>query len=222
MKPATLYPRPMVTVDVVVFSIQDGALNVLLIKRKLAPFVGQWALPGGFVRMDESLDHAALRELQEETGVKGIYLEQLYTFGEVKRDPRGRVITVAYYALTSSAGINLRARTDAVEVKWEDVSKAKNLAFDHQKIFDYALQRLRWKFEYTTAGFALLPKVFTLNDVQKMYEIVFSKPFDKGNFRKKLLSLEILEEIDIQTNVSHRPPKTYRLKSRLGEIVEII
>src|SRR4030042_4622577 len=142
------FPKPSVTVDIVVFTIENDELKVLLVKRKLNPFKDKWAIPGGFVRIKESLEDAAKRELEEETGVKDVYLEQLYTFGDPERDPRGRVITVAYMALINSEKINLKATTDASEAKWFPVKKIPDLAFDHKKIFDYSLKRLRWKFEY--------------------------------------------------------------------------
>lgn len=216
------YPKPSVTVDMVVFTIKDRELKVLLVKRDVNPFKGKWAIPGGFVRINESLEEAAKRELQEETGVKDVYLEQLYSFGEPKRDPRGRVITVAYMALVNSDKINLSATTDVSEVQWSSVSKLPQLAFDHKNILEYALKRLRWKFEYTTVAFSLLPEKFTMSRLQAIYEIVFNKQFDKRNFSKKLLSLGILKEEEIKKDVSHRPPQLYSLKADIGEIVEIL
>lgn len=216
------YEKPSVTVDIVIFTIQDNDLKALLVKRDIEPFKGKWAIPGGFVRMHENLENAAKRELQEETGVKNVYLEQLYTFGEPKRDPRGRVITVSYMALVNPDNLNLKASTDASDAQLFSVRKLPRLAFDHDKILTYALKRLRWKFEYTTVAFSLLPKEFTISQIQKIYEIVFDKTFDKRNFAKKILSLNILEERDIKRDVSHRPPRLYSLKKNIGEIVEII
>jgi len=216
------YEKPSVTVDIVIFTIEGNELKVLLVKRNVEPFKDKWAIPGGFVRIDESIEEAAKRELQEETNVKDVYLEQLYTFGDPKRDPRGRVITISYIALVNSNSMNLKASTDVSEVKLFSVSKLPTLAFDHKKIFDYGLKRLRWKFEYTTVAFSMLPKEFSLSQVQKIYEIVFNKEFDKRNFAKKILSLDILEERGIKRDVSHRPPMLYSLKKNIGEIVEII
>jgi len=218
------YPHPAVTVDVVIFTVKDKELKVLLVKRKNEPFKNKWAIPGGFVRMNESLEEATKRELFEETGVKDVYLEQLYSFGEVDRDPRGRVITIAYFALISleKAAQKLRATTDVSEVAWFPISKLPELAFDHAKILEYAKKRLRWKFEYTTVAFSLLDKKFTLSEVQKIYEIIFQKKFDKRNFRKKLLSLNILESAGKEKEVSHRPPQLFSLKKKIGEIVEIL
>ncbi|HLF53730.1 MAG TPA: NUDIX domain-containing protein [Candidatus Nanoarchaeia archaeon] len=216
------YEKPSVTVDIVIFTIQNNDLKVLLVKRDVEPFKDKWAIPGGFVRMDESLEDAAKRELQEETGVKNVYLEQLYTFGDPKRDPRGRVITVSYIALVNSENIKLEATTDVSEAQWFSVKKLPSVAFDHSKILDYALKRLRWKFEYTTVGFSLLPKEFTISGIQNIYEIVFNKKFDKRNFAKKLLAIDILDEKRIKKDVSHRPPMLYSLKKTIGEIIEII
>ncbi len=216
------YPKPAVTVDIVIFTIKDNDLKVLLVKRGIEPFKGMWAIPGGFVRINESLEDAARRELREETGVKDVYLEQLYTFGDLGRDPRGRVITVAYFALVNSENLKLKATTDVKEAKWFSVRKLPPLAFDHEKILKYALKRLRWKFEYTTVAFSLLPKKFTLSELQRIYEIVFNKKFDKRNFRKKILSLNILKKEGKKRNVSHRPPQLYSLKKKIGEIVEIL
>jgi 8-oxo-dGTP diphosphatase len=216
------YEKPSVTVDIVIFTIQDDELKVLLVKRGLEPFKDKWAIPGGFVRIQESLEEAAKRELEEETGVRDVYLEQLYSFGEPRRDPRGRVITVAYMALISSEKINLKASTDVSEVKWFSIKEVPQLAFDHRKILDYSLKRLRWKFEYTTVAFSLLTEKFTMGQIQKIYELVFDRQFDKRNFAKKILSLDILKEEEIKKEVSHRPPRLYSLKKNIGEIIEIL
>jgi len=217
------YPKPSVTTDIVIFSIKDGDLKVLLVKRGVEPFKTKWAIPGGFVKLNESLDQGATRELKEETGVSANYLEQLYTFGDVKRDPRGRVITVSYFALINSEKVKLRATTDASDAKWFSVYKLPTLAFDHKKIIDYALKRLRWKFEYTAISFSIIPKKFTLTQLQRIYEIVFHKRFDKRNFRKKLLSLNILKETKEKViDVSHRPPQLYSFTGNIEDIIEII
>jgi len=215
------YEKPSVTIDIVVFTIQNGDLKVLLVKRGIEPFKGKWAIPGGFVRIEENLEDAARRELQEETGVKNVYLEQLYTFGNINRDPRGRIITISYLALINSDKIKLKAATDASDAQWFSVKKLSSLAFDHKKILDYALKRLRWKFEYTTVAFSLLTEKFTLSELQKIYEIVFHKNFDKRNFAKKILSLKILKEEGIKKDVSYRPPMLYSLKADIGQIINI-
>ncbi len=217
------YPKPSVTVDTIIFTLRDNELKVLLVKRNIEPFKSMWAIPGGFVRIKESLEEAAKRELEEETGVKDVYLEQLYSFGDVNRDPRGRVITVAYFALVNSEKTKLEAKTDVSEARWFSASKLPSLAFDHEKILQYALKRLRWKFEYTTVAFSLLPKRFTLTQLQKIYEIVFNRKFDKRNFRKKILSLNLAEKTkEKKKDVSHRPPQLYSFGRKIGDIVDII
>ncbi|MDP3026902.1 MAG: NUDIX domain-containing protein [Nanoarchaeota archaeon] len=221
------YEKPSVTADIIIFTIQNQKLKVLLIKRGVEPFKNMFAIPGGFVKMNENLEQAAKRELEEETGVKEVYLEQLYTFGEVNRDPRGRVITVAYFALINpeKAKQELEATTDASAAEWFDVSGLPQLAFDHKKILDYAIKRVKWKFEYTTIAFSMLPKHFTLTQLQKVYETVFEKKFDKRNFRKKILSLNILESTEEkEKDVSYRPPELYSLKKSItiGKIIEMI
>ena len=187
------YERPSVTVDVVIFSLAEGDLKVLLVKRKAKPFADVWAIPGGFVHMDESLEEAAARELEEETAVSDVYIEQLYTFGDPDRDPRTRVITVAYFALVPYDAIQHRPGDDAAETAWFSVFALPQLAFDHTEILDYAFQRLRYKLEYTSVGFELLPDVFTLSELQKAYEIILGEQLDKRNFRRKILSADILE-----------------------------
>lgn len=205
------YPRPALTVDCVVFGFDDGGLKVLLIQRDLEPFQGSWALPGGFVNMDESLETAALRELREETGVHDVYLEQLYTFGDLGRDPRGRVVSVAYFALVKLSSHQVRAATDAREADWFAVSDLPELAFDHARIVDTALHRLRGKVRYAPIGFELLPKKFTLSELQHLYEAILDQPLDKRNFRKKVLGMSLLQELDeTQQDVAHRAARLYR------------
>lgn len=218
----TDFEQPSVTVDMVIFTIDEGELKTILVKRNLEPFKGKWALPGGFVRINEGLEEAAKRELMEETGVRDVYLEQLYTFGRPRRDPRGRVITVAYLALVNFNKLKLKAATDVSEVRLFTIKKLPALAFDHGEILNYALKRLRWKFEYTTVAFSMLPERFTIGQIQKLYEVVFDRKFDKRNFFKKIISLDILKEEGINREVPHRPPMLYSLKKNIGEIVEII
>jgi len=209
------YERPSVTVDIVLFTVADNDLKVLLIKRHVPPFKGMWAIPGGFVRKGETLDGAALRELREETNVKDIYLEQLYTFGDPGRDPRTWVVTVSYFALVSVDKLELKADTDAEEVTWHSMYNLPELAFDHEKILNYALERLRNKLEYTTVGFELLPSKFTLTELQRLYEIILNRPLDKRNFRKKILSLGILKSLN-ETKMEgiHRPAQLYAFSKK--------
>lgn len=210
----TRYERPSVTVDVVVFTILDEQLKVLLIKRKSWPFEGMWAIPGGFVKMDESLEAAAYRELAEETGVTSadVYLEQLYTFGEPDRDPRTRVITVAYFALVGADKLSPRAASDAEDVAWFSMYDLPPLAFDHADILDYALTRLRYKLEYSAVGFQLLPEKFTLRELQDAYEIVLGTKLDKGNFRSKLRKTNVVEMVDGFRDTGGRPARLYRFR----------
>ncbi len=208
-------PSPRVTVDIIIFTIREDDLQVLLIRRKYPPFAGCHAIPGGFVTPEESLEEAARRELLEETGLRDLYLEQLYTFGDPDRDPRGRVITVAYFALVRSDAITPRADTDAAAAEWVSMRSIPPLAFDHERILDLALQRLRAKLEYTTVGFQLLPREFTLTDLQRLYEIIYGRPLDKRNFRKKVLSLGILRTLPrSRADGAHRPARLYAFAER--------
>src|SRR5216684_1210383 len=208
---ARKYDRPSVTVDVVMMSLRQRDLQVLLVKRRSWPYEGMWAIPGGFVNMDESLETAAKRELQEETGVQDVYLEQLYTFGDPGRDPRTRVITVVYFALLDSARLQVRAASDAADVGWFSVYSLPPLAFDHENILHYALARLRGKLDYTTIAFSLLPEQFTLRELQRVYEIILHRKLDKRNFRKKILATGILEDTGAKKmEGTHRPARLYR------------
>lgn len=207
------HPHPAVTTDIVVFSVENDVLKVLLIKRKVAPHAGEWALPGGFVRIDESVDACARRELSEETGLSDVYLEQLYTFGAPDRDPRERVISVAYYALIPLNEDALKSGTDAAEATWFAVDDLPPLAFDHARIIALARARLTAKLDYSTVGLMFLPEEFTLSDVQTLYETVSGQPRDKRNFRKWLLALDVLEETGRKkSDGPHRPAMLYRLK----------
>jgi 8-oxo-dGTP diphosphatase len=205
------YERPSVTVDVLMMSLRQRDLQILLIKRRSWPDEGMWAIPGGFINMDESLETAAKRELQEETGVQDVYLEQLYTFGDPGRDPRTRVITVVYFALLDSERLQVKAASDAADVGWFSVYELPPLAFDHKQIIEYALNRLRGKLDYTTIAFNLLPEQFTLRELQRVYEIVLHKRLDKRNFRKKVLATGILEDTGAKKmEGTHRPARLYR------------
>ncbi len=209
------YPRAALTVDIVVFALDEEDLMVMLIERDLKPFQGQWALPGGFVHVDETLEEAARRELEEETGLKDIFLEQLYTFGQVDRDPRERVVTVAYYALVNLAGHDVQASTDARNAAWFSMNDLPELAFDHAQILETAQQRLRGKVRYQPIGFELLPEKFTLRQLQHLYEVILDRQLDKRNFRKKVLSMQIVQETnEIEKDVAHRAAKLYRFDQK--------
>lgn len=205
------YARPALTTDCVVFGLDEDDLKVLLIKRGLAPHKGKWALPGGFVRVGEDLEDSARRELEEETGLKKVFLEQLYTFGKPKRDPREHIVTVAYYALVNLSDHPPTADTDADEAAWFPFDDLPALAFDHAHILRTARERLRSKLRYTPIGFELLPKKFTLTQLQSLYERILEQSFDKRNFRKKLLSLEILINTgEIEKDVARRAARLFR------------
>ncbi|GJM40137.1 MAG: NUDIX hydrolase [Ardenticatenaceae bacterium] len=209
----TLFERPSVTVDVVIFSLVKNELKVLLIKRQSPPFANMWAIPGSFVQIDESLEEAAVRALADETGVEDVYTEQLYTFGDLGRDPRTRVITIAYFALVPHDAIHHKAGRDASETSWFAISKLPALAFDHAEIIDYAHTRLRYKLEYSSVGFQLLPDIFTLSELQKAYEIILAESLDKRNFRRKILTSEILEETGEKKKEGEgRPAMLYRYR----------
>lgn len=205
------YPRAALTVDCVVFGYNEGELKVLLIERGVEPFKGRWALPGGFVHVDETLDEAARRELGEEAGLENVFLEQLYTFGSVERDPRERVVSVAYYALVKLSDHRARAATDASNAEWFRISKVPKLAFDHGEILATALGRLKGKVRYQPIGFELLPPKFTLSQLQNLYEAVLGADLDKRNFRKKVLGFGLLVPLqETQMAGRHRPAQLFR------------
>ena len=207
------YPRPALTVDIVAFSVQNQKLNVLLIERAEPPFAGMWALPGGFVQIDEDLITAAERELEEETGVQGAYLEQLYTYGAPERDPRGRVISVAHFALIpSNKPIQSSGGSDAAQAQWHPIHQLPPLAFDHLEIVNYALRRLRYKLEYSAVGFELLPETFTLTEIQHTYEIILGEELDKRNFRRRILQAGIIEATQQMRTGEGRPARLYRYR----------
>jgi 8-oxo-dGTP diphosphatase len=205
------YPHPAVTTDIVVFTLRENHLEVLLIQRGSPPFQGQWALPGGFLEIDEDLDVGAARELVEETGVSDLYLEQLYTFGGKDRDPRERVITVAYLALVPTEKLKPVAGSDAAAVGWHPVDQLPPLAFDHHAIIDTARARLSAKSRYSTIACQLLPPQFTLGELQAVYEVLRGESLDKRNFRKWILSLDCIRETgEMRRNGQRRPARLYR------------
>lgn len=207
------HPRPALTVDIVVFTLQDNQLKVLLIQRKEKPYQDYWALPGGFVNMEESLEEAASRELSEETGLRQAYLEQLYTYGAPQRDPRGRVVSVAYYALIRpDAFVRLEGDTDAAQAAWFPTKTLPVLAFDHAEIITYAIHRLQYKLEYSAVGFELLPEMFTLSEIQSTYEIILGESLDKRNFRRRILEANIIELTDSLRSGEGRPARLYRYR----------
>jgi 8-oxo-dGTP diphosphatase len=206
------YQPIQVTVDIVVFTVHEQTLQVLLIERGIDPFKGRYALPGGFVRAEETLEQAAFRELLEETGTKDVYLEQLYTFGDPHRDPRGRIVTVAYYALVPNDKSPLLAGTDAAAAGWYPVSALPPLAFDHKRVVEYAVDRLRNKLEYTNVGFQLLPAKFTLSALQALHEAILGKPLDKRNFRRKVLGLGLVKPSKEMQATGRKPARLFSFR----------
>lgn len=205
------YARPALTTDCVVFGLDEEDLKILLIQRALPPFENEWALPGGFIRVGEDVDECARRELEEETDLKNVYLEQLATIGTPDRDPREHVVTVAYVALVNLIEHPPTAATDARNAAWFSFDDLPPLAFDHDKILKLARQRLRGKLRYQPIGFELLPGKFTLTQLQHLYELILEQPLDKRNFRKKVLKLGILAETnEVEKDVARRAARLYR------------
>ena len=202
----------IVTVDVVIFALRDGDLQVLLVRRRRPPSEGMWSIPGGTIGLEEDLESAAMRTLEEETGLARVFLEQLYTFGEPERDSRGRVITVSYFAVVPASDVVPRVTEDAKRVRWWPVGELPPLAFDHDSIVRYARTRLRYKLEYTAVGFELLPDEFTLSELQRAYEIVLGEELDKRNFRRKILTAGVIERADGFRVGEGRPAQLYRYR----------
>ncbi len=223
MKARPLDQNARVAVDNCIFTVLDDKLHVLLIQMKKSPFDGMWALPGGLIEDGETLDAAAARILEEQTGVKRVYLEQLYTFDGETRDPSGRVLSVAYFSLVPPEDHELRTTKKYGAVRfWEASKLPERLAYDHSEILDYALQRLQWKVQYTNVMWSLLPRKFTLSQLQNAYETVLNRALDKRNFRKKILSLGLVSPSgELSTGGRHRPAMLYRFETKRPEIVEV-
>jgi ADP-ribose pyrophosphatase YjhB (NUDIX family) len=281
---ASKFERPSVTVDMLIFTVTEEGkksyrklpekvLKLLMIKRADHPYLGQWALPGGFVMMDESLDDAALRELKEETNIDNIYMEQLYTWGDVGRDPRTRVISASYMALVDSSTLEIKASDDADDAKWFTVScklyqeqktvtekgyilqrlfklslfneedklsaiiktfktvegkvtkvvrevvESDGIAFDHAKIAEYGIDRLRNKIEYTDIAFNLMPELFTLTELQQVYEVILDTELLKANFRRKTAAM-VIETNEYTKDAGHRPSKLFRFNPNWANVTE--
>ncbi|MBR2192590.1 MAG: NUDIX hydrolase [Bacteroidaceae bacterium] len=197
------YPHPSVTTDCVIFGFDGTKLNVLLIERGIEPFKGRWAFPGGFLKMDESAEKGALRELQEETGLQGAYIKQFHTFSDPQRDPRERVLTIAYYALVKMQEV--RGGDDAAKAEWFALDKVPSLAFDHDLILRTAMKELRKQIHFEPIGFELLPEKFTIKELQLLYEAILDVKFDRRNFYNKMRHLEILTQLD--ETVKNSPKK---------------
>lgn len=204
------------SIDCVIFGFEDSELKVLLYKRAIEPEQNQWALPGGFIKRDEDLDHAAARILKEITGVDQIYMSQINAFGAVNRYPLERVITIGFYALINPGNYSIKPGIDAKEAKWFNINTKPKLVFDHDNIFDYALRKLRMKVRYEPIGFELLPGKFTLTMIQKLYEAVLGVEFDVRNFRKKLLKMNLLVKTNEKQNgVAHRAAALYKFDQQI-------
>ena len=209
---------PTITTTVVVFTLRDGGLKVLLVRRGSEPFKSMWALPGGQLGSDEDLDASAMRTLDEGTGVSGVYLEQLYTFGAPQRDPRRRTIAVCYFALVPSERLQLRAALDAEGVGWFSLDELPALAFDHAEMVQVARQRLSAKLAYSTIALQFMPERFTLSELQEVYEAILDEQMDKRNFRKRILAFDQIDETpEVRRNGSHRPARLYRARNP-GEV----
>lgn len=209
------HPRPALTVDAVVFGVGDSDLEVLLVRRGEPPFRGMWALPGGFVHEQEPVETACRRELLEETGLDGLYLEQLRTFSSPGRDPRGWTVTVAHVALVRSREHAAVAGTDAEAARWVPLGRARNLAFDHDEILAAARAHLRDRARRAPLGFALLPRRFSLSALQRVYEAVLGRSLDKRNFRRKILETGVLRETGtVERGVAHRPSALFAFDAK--------
>ena len=212
------YPRPAVTTDCVIFGYDGKELKVLLIERGIEPFKGCWAFPGGFLNMDEDALAGARRELKEETGLENAFIEQFHTFSEPGRDPRGRVITIAHYALVKIQEVE--GGDDAAQARWFSIGEVPPLAFDHDRILRMAMSRLKEKIHFEPVGFELLPDVFTMPQLQNLYEAILEVHFDRRNFASKMLKLGILEDTgDRPAGASSRIPVSYRFnKEKYNEL----
>jgi 8-oxo-dGTP diphosphatase len=210
------FQNPAVTVDCIVFGYTSNTLQVLLIRRGITPYKNKWALPGGFIKINETLEEAAMRELKEETGLENVYMEQLFTFGEVERDPRERVISIGYFALIPlNKGENVKGGTDADEARWFDVKHLPPLAFDHHKILQTAIDRLRAKITYQPIVFELLQQKFIFSDLENIYETILQVKLNRRNFRTKILATGLVKELnEYMTNVPFRPPKLFQFERK--------
>ncbi len=220
--PALPHPYPRVAVDAVLFTIAERRLQTLLVKIKKGPFAEQWAFPGGLVQMGESLDEAARRELFEKTGVQDLYLEQLYTFGETQRDPTAQTVAVAYFALVPALVRELQSGEKYADVGWFPVRSLPRLAYDHNAIAAYALQRLQAKLGYTNIVYSLLPQEFTLAELQEIYKVILNRTLDRRNFRRKILALGLLKALPKTRRGAHRPAALYTFTRRSPMNVEVL
>lgn len=206
--------HPWAAVDVVIFRVAGRVLQALLVEIKHGPFRGRWAFPGGLVRLAESLDEAARRELEEKTPIRDVYLEQLFTFGDPTRNPTAHVVSTAYFALLPAASDEPSAGTKYAQAAWLDVDRLPALAYDHNRIAEVALERLRAKIEYTNVAYGLLPRAFTLGELQRVYEVIRGAPLDRRNFRKRILESGLLRPLARMRRGAHRPAALYAFRDR--------
>lgn len=207
------YEQPAITVDLVIFTVNDDLLKVMLVRRAEEPFADRWSLPGGFLKSSESLEDAAARVLREKAGVENVYVEQLYTFGDPDRDPRARVITVTYFALIPWKDLHPPRSEKVSDLVWAPVRQLPKLAFDHRGIVEYAVRRLRAKASYSNIVYGLMPRQFRLSELQRMYEIIIDDKLDKRNFRKRMLATGLLQETGKREIAgAHRPAMLYKFK----------
>lgn len=212
-----------VAVDVVILTVKDEMLQTLLIQTKSSPFPGKWVLPGGLVKPNETIDEAVKRHMLAKVGIQNVYFEQLYTFGDVDRDPRGRVVSVAYMVLIPHRSFEPKTNADYQAIDWLPVGKLPSLGYDHRQIIQTATDRLKAKLEYTNIVYSLLAPEFTLSQMQKIYESILEKKIDKRNFRKKILQTKLLQKVSKKTiGDAHRPAQLFRFKSRKPQIIEIL
>ncbi len=216
------FQHAIVAVDTVIFRIYKGSLQTLLLELTREPYIGAWAVPGGLIVPQENIEQSVVRHLENKTGLKEVYSEQLATFGDIERDPRGRVVSVAYLALVAEAPNGLQTISDYSDIKWFAVDQLPILAYDHKKIISMALERLRAKVSYTNIAQHLLKKEFTLTELQLVYEIILGRSFDKRNFRKKILSLDIVKETKRKVTGAFRPATLYVFKHKNIKIIEVL
>ncbi|MBI4121208.1 MAG: NUDIX hydrolase [Parcubacteria group bacterium] len=217
------YDYAVIATDVALFTVRNRGLQVLLIKMKKEPYTGKWAMPGGLVKANESVDNAAERILREKGGVRNVYLEQLHTFGRVDRDPFGRVVSVAYTALVPSTKLSLKTTEEYADITWFPVKDAPALAYDHREILETAVERLRAKLGYTNIAQNLLPSEFTLSELQSVYEVVLGKKLDKRNFRKKILAIGLVKGTGKERRgQASRPAELYSFRAKKMKTIEIL
>ncbi len=217
------YKYAVIASDIAIFTLQAGRLKVLLIKMKKDPYKSFWACPGGLVKAEEDIEKGAERILTEKTGLKNVYLDQFYTFGKVGRDPFGRVVSVAYLALIPSDNLSLKTSSDYEDVKWFEVKDLPDLAYDHKEIVKVALETLKHKLENTNIVYSLLNEDFAFSDLQKVYEIILDKKMDKRNFKRKILSLNLISESEKKrVGEANRPAQLYHFTNRKLEEVEVL